>query len=75
LKRSTRGEEPWKREWWAIIEQNIGDITTVGSSWDVEKARRNREGDEQRRRERDAHEEAEIRKYYTEGPGARPGGT
>lgn len=58
------GEEPWKAEWWSIIEQNIEGISTVGFSYDIEKVRKNRAGDEQRQAEWDVHHQAETEKYY-----------
>lgn len=58
------GESPWKREWWAIIEQSLNGVNRIGTSWDIEEVRRNRKGDEQRKREWEAHREAELRKYY-----------
>ncbi|MEH3135919.1 MAG: hypothetical protein PGN30_13075 [Mycolicibacterium neoaurum] len=67
------GETPWKREWWAIIEQNIGGISTIGHSYDVEKVRRNRAGDEQRAEEWEAHRRSQLSKYDAEEASRIPG--
>ncbi|MDP7729551.1 hypothetical protein [Mycobacterium sp. TY813] len=58
------GEEPWKAEWWRIVEQNVGGISKIGFSWDIEKVRKNREGDEQRAAEWEAHHQEELDKYH-----------
>ncbi|MDO3401925.1 helix-turn-helix transcriptional regulator [Mycolicibacterium neoaurum] len=67
------GETPWKREWWAIIEQNIGGISTIGHSYDVEKVRRNRAGDEQRAEEWEAHRRSQLSKCDAEEASRIPG--
>lgn len=58
------GEEPWKAEWWRIVEQNVSGISKIGFSWDIEKVRKNREGDEQRAAEWEAHHQEELDKYH-----------